>query len=151
MSSRRPHEPESLTLEVSRRDGGGFILRCSLAPGWAVPARTPAELAVRMEQAWQEAAIAAYARLRGMLYDLAETEEVIPPEAFPVSVTVHPAEPADEVAVRRRRRQRHPATHPPEQWVELEDGRWMSPTGRRYGPETRQVRAVVASLGRRPG
>jgi hypothetical protein len=85
VSSRRPHEPESLTLEVSRMDGGGLILRCPLAPGWAVPARTPAELATRMEQAWQEAAIAAYARLRGVLYDLAETEETIPPEAFPAT------------------------------------------------------------------
>lgn len=150
MSSRRPHEPERLTLEVSRMDGGGLILRCPLAPGWAVPARTPAELAARMEQAWQEAAIAAYARLRGVLYDLAETEETIP-EAAIVGST-HPAEePPDEVAARRRRRQRHPATHEPERWVELEDGRWLSPTGRRYGPETRQVRAVVASLGRRPG
>jgi hypothetical protein len=149
VSSRRPHEPESLTLEVSRMDGGGLILRCPLAPGWAVPARTPAELAQRMEQAWQEAAIAAYARLRGVLYDLAETEETIPASAYPAVGTSHPAERSDEVAERRRRRQRHPATHEPEQWVELEDGNWMSPKGRRYGPETRQVRAVVASLGRR--
>jgi hypothetical protein len=106
VSSRRPHEPESLTLEVSRMDGGGLILRCPLAPGWAVPARTPAELAVRMEQAWQEAAIAAYARLRGMLYDLAETEETIPPEAFPATEGVHPAEPA--AGPRRRRLPRPP-------------------------------------------
>jgi hypothetical protein len=36
-----------------------------------------------MEQAWAEAAVAAYARLRGVLYDLAATEETIPPEAYP--------------------------------------------------------------------
>lgn len=149
MSSQRPHEPQQLTIYVSRRPGGGFLLRTPLCPGWCVPARTPAELAMMMERAWQEAAVAAYARLRGVLYDLAETEETIPASAYPAVGTSHPAERSDEVAERRRRRQRHPATHEPEQWVELEDGNWMSPKGRRYGPETRQVRAVVASLGRR--
>lgn len=142
MSSHRPHEPEQLAILVSRREGGGFIVSCPLAPGWAVPATSPAELAVRVEQAWTEAALAAYARLRGAMYDLAETEEHIPPAAY--VPTVHPAEAADdEVAkARRRKRQRHPGTHPPEQWVELSDGSMVSPTGRRYGPQTRVASAV---------
>jgi hypothetical protein len=85
-----------------------------------------------------------------VLYDLAETEERIPPEAYAAVPTAHPEEQPDEVeAARRRRRARHPATHEPEQWTELSDGRWLSPTGRRYGPDTKQVRAVVASLGSR--
>jgi hypothetical protein len=147
VSSRRPHEPEQLTVLVSRRPEGGFILRCPLCPGWAVPARTPAELAVMLERAWQEAAIAAYARLRGVLYDLAETEERIPPEAYPAVDTAHPAETADEVQAARRRRSRHPATHEPERWVELPDGGWLSPRGRRYGAETRVASAVRAKRG----
>jgi predicted RNase H-like HicB family nuclease len=142
VSSRRPHEPEQLTVLVTRQPGGGFVLRCPMCPGWAVPARTPAELAQMMERAWQEAAIAAYARLRGVLYDLAETEECIPPSAYPAVPTAHPGENADEVAARRRRRQRHPATHDPERWMELEDGSLLSPAGRRYGPETRVASAV---------
>lgn len=148
MSSRRPHEPESLTIIVSRSPGGGLVLSCPLCPGWAVPARTPAELAQRMEQAWAEAAIAAYARLRGVIYDLAETEEEIPPAAFPAVETRHPAEEPDELTqARRRRRQRHPATHEPEQWVELADGSMLSPKGRRYGPQTRVASAVRARRG----
>jgi hypothetical protein len=146
VSSRRPHEPEQLAIYVSRREGGGFILSCPLAPGWAVPARNPGELAQRMEQAWTEAALAAYARLRGTLYDLAETEEHIPPAAF--VPTVHPAEEPDEVTkARRRKQQRHPATHPPEQWVELSDGSMMSPNGRKYGPQTRVASAVRRARG----
>jgi hypothetical protein len=145
VSSRRPHEPEQLTVQVTRRPGGGFVLSCPLCPGWAVPARTPAELAQRMEQAWAEAAVAAYARLRGVLYDLADTEETIPPGAYPAG-SQHPGEAPDEVA--RRRRQRHPATYEPEQWVELPDGRWLSPKGQRYGPETRVASAVRRARGR---
>jgi hypothetical protein len=148
VSSRRPHEPEQLTVFVSRRPGGGFILSTPLCPGWAVPARTPAELAQMMERAWCEAAIAAYARLRGVLYDLAETEECIPPAAYPAVETRHPAEEPDEVTrARQRRRQRHPATHEPEQWQELEDGSMLSPRGRRYGPETRVASAVRRARG----
>lgn len=145
MSSHRPHEPELLTITVARRAGGGFILTAPLCPGWAVPARTPAELAAMVEQAWAEAAIAAYARLRGVLYDLAETEECIPAGAYPAG-REHPAEAPDEVGrARRRRRQR--GTHDPELWVELPDGAWLSPKGHRYGPQTltacrvRQARA----------
>lgn len=140
MSSRRPHEPEQLTVVVSRRPGGGFILSTPLCPGWAVPARTPAELAQMMEQAWQEAAVAAYARLRGALYDLAATEEEIPPEAYAVG-RAHPADAPDEVERARRRRCQR-GIHQPEQWVELPDGAMLSPTGRRYGPQTRVASAV---------
>jgi hypothetical protein len=153
VSARRPHEPEQLTVFVSRGPGGRLILRTPLTPGWAFPATCPAELARGIEQAWTECALAAYARLRGALYELAETEEVIPPEAYAHGAE-HPAETPDEVeAARRRKRARHPATHEPEQWTELSDGGWLSPTGRRYGPDTKQVRAVVASRGtrRQPG
>lgn len=147
MSSQRPHEPEQLTILISRRPGGGFLLRTPLCPGWCVPARDPAELALAMERAWCEAALAAYARLRGALYDLAETEECVPPEAFPAVATAHPGDSDEVEEARRRRRQRHPATHEPERWVELPDGGMLSPTGRRYGPETRVASAVRARRG----
>lgn len=148
MSSRRPHEPEVIQVTVSRLPDDGLLIRSPLCPGWAVPARTPAELAQRIEQAWMESAVAAYARLRGALYDLAETEERIPPEAYPAVPTAHPAETPDEVEqARQRRRARHPATHEPELWQELSDGAWLSPTGRKYGPTTRVASAVRRARG----
>jgi hypothetical protein len=121
-----------------------------MTPGWAYCAQSPAELALGVEQAFTEAAIAAYARLRGILYDLAETEEVIPPAAYARGAR-HPAEPAeppepvDEVAARRR--VKHPRTHEPEEWTELADGYWLSPAGRRYSPGAAIVASVRAARG----
>jgi hypothetical protein len=134
VTARRPHEPNELRLIVARGDTGGLVIRTPMTPGWAFHAATPAALARGVEQAFQECAIAAYARLRGALYDLAETEERIPPEAY-AHGSLHPAEPQlDEVE--RRRRRNHPGTHPPEAWVELEDGFMLSPRGQRYRPDS---------------
>jgi hypothetical protein len=100
--------------------------------------------------AYTETACAAYARLRGVLYDLAETEDEVPAGAHPAG-SRHPAEPdpppVDEVA--KRRRVKHPRTHPPEEWVELDSGYWRAPGGGKYRPDSRQVQTVLASLGRR--
>lgn len=145
MTARRPHEPNELRLLVSRADGGGFVLRTPMTPGWAFHAATPAQLAHGIEQAYAECAVAAYARLRGVLYDLAETEEDIPAGAYPRG-SQHPAEPTlDEVEARRRRN--HPNTHPPEAWVELSDGCLLSPGGKRYKPDTLVAARVRARRG----
>src|SRR5689334_20837061 len=128
---------------VRRAPGGGLLLSTPLTPGWCVPARTPAELAQRMEQAWLEYACAAYARVRGTLYDLAATEEEIPPEAYAVG-REHPAEAVPDEVSKARRRRAQRGIHDPEQWVELPDGRWLSPSGQKYGPQT-----LVASRVRR--
>jgi hypothetical protein len=152
----RTHEPSTLRLMVSREPCGcrgscsGLHLRFStpLTPGWSFVANCPAEVARGIEAAWTEATIAAYARLRGVLYDLAETEEVIPPEAY-ATTRPHPAEtPGPEDEVEHRRRTKHPATHDPARWVELSDGGMISPRGRRYGPQTRVASAVRARLDR---
>lgn len=140
----RPHEPAALRLVVRRCPDGGVLISTPITPGWAMRATCPAEIALAIERAWTEATVAAYARLRGVLYDLAETEEVIPPEAYAAG-RPHPAEaPAPEDTAERRRRTKHPRTHPPEQWVECSDGALLSPTGRRYGPTTRVASAVRA-------
>lgn len=138
---------------VSRGPGGRLILRTPMTPGWSFPATTPAELARGIEQAFAECAIAAYARLRGALYDLAETEEVIPAAAYAAG-SLHPAEPApapepELTELEKRRRRNHPRTHPPEEWVELSDGAMLSPSGRRYQPDSlvaSRVRARRAGL-----
>lgn len=131
-----------MQLLVRRTPDGGLLISTPLTPGWCVPAKCPAELAQRIEQAWLEYACAAYARVRGTLYDLAATEERIPPEAY-AQGREHPAETPDEVDQARRRRAQR-GIHQPEEWVELPDGGMLSPAGRRYGPET-----LVASRVRR--
>lgn len=151
MQGRRAHEPTELQLLISRGADGRLVLRTPMTPGWSFAACTPAELSRGIEQAFAECAIAAYARLRGMLYDLAETEEAIPPEAYargqrhPAEPEPEPEPPPDEVAQARRRK--HPRTHEPEAWTELSDGYWLSPGGRRYSPTAAIVASVRAGRG----
>lgn len=145
MTARRPHEPEELTIKVSRAPAGGLVLRTPYTPGWAHHCPTPADLSRGIELAYAEVACAMYARWRGVLYDLAETEEQIPPEAY-AHGSVHPAEPVlDELEKKRRRN--HPNTHPPEAWVELEDGAMLSPGGKRYRPDSLVASRVRARRG----
>jgi hypothetical protein len=152
------HQPAALRLVIRRAPcrcvhrpcvcpPGALVLSTPLTPGWSFVATCPAEVVRGIEQAWNEATIAAYARLRGVMYDLAETEETVPAAAY-TTTRPHPAEaPDDTDRTRRRRRTKHPATHDPECWVELSDGGWLSPRGRHYGPETRVASAVRSARG----
>jgi hypothetical protein len=143
--TRHAHEPAALRLVVRRTPSGGLCFTTPLTPGWAMHAANPAEVALAIERAWTEATLAAYARLRGVLYDLAETEEEVPPEAY-ARTRPHPGEAAaEEERKARRRRSKHPQTHDPECWVELSDGGYLSPRGRHYGPQTRVASAVRAA------
>jgi hypothetical protein len=101
-TGRRRHEPAELTLTVRRLDDGRLRFGTPTCPGWAFTAHRPSQIGEAIARAYTEAAVAAYARLHGVLYDVAA------------------------------------ATDP---------GAWRSPTGRRYAPDSRQVQAVVASLG----
>lgn len=151
-AGRRAHEPAELTLQVRRLDDGRLRFTTPSCPGWAYTAHRPQQIGQAIAKAYTEAACAAYARLRGVAYDVAALtdEEELPAGTYTPSTRRHPAEPEppreDEVA--KRRRVRHPRTHPPEEWVELDDGYWRAPGGGRYRPDSRQVRTVVASLGR---
>jgi len=156
VGARRPHEPAELTLRVRRHDDGALTFSTPTCPGWAFTARRPAQIGEAIARAWTEAAIAAYARWRGTLYDLAEHEDELPPEVLPAA-SPHPAEvpPADELAAlrarderQRARRVRHPRTHEPEAWVELGDGYWRSPSGRKYRPDAAVVASVRAARSR---
>jgi hypothetical protein len=152
-SGRRTHEPAELTLRVRRLDDGRLRFTLPQCPGWAFTAHRPAMIGEAIARCYTEATIAAYARLRGVVYDVAaEThpdELPVPVEALTPRTTRHPAEPApppvDEVA--RRRSTKHPRTYAPDEWQQLPDGRWRSPGGGTYRPDSRQVQAVVASLG----
>jgi hypothetical protein len=151
--ARRPHEPAELTLRVRRLDDGALLFTTPTCPGWGFTARRPQQIGEAIARCYTEAAIAAYARLRGVLYDVAaEThpEELpVPAEALTPRTRRHPAEPepAREDEVAKRRRTKHPRTYAPDEWQQLPDGRWRSPVGGTYRPESRQVQAVVASLG----
>jgi hypothetical protein len=156
-SGRRRHEPAELILTVRRLDDGRLRFGTPTCPGWAFTAHRPQQIGEAITRAYTEAAVAAYARLHGVLYDVAaETDpEELPPGALAAAQPRgrrHPAEPEPpaEDEVSRRRRTKHPRTWSPEEWARLDDGYWRSPTGRRYAPESRQVRAVVASLGQAP-
>lgn len=152
-AGRRAHEPAELNLRVRREPDGALTFSMPTCPGWAFTAHRPQQIGEALVRCYREAAIAAYARLRGVAYDVAAItdEEELPPGAHAPTTRRHPAEPEppreDEVA--KRRRVKHPRTHPPEEWVELGDGNWRSPSGHRYSPTSRQVRTIVASLGRR--
>jgi hypothetical protein len=145
-SGRRAHEPAELTLVVRRLDDGSLRFTTPTCPGWAYVARQPRQIGEALALAWTEVTVAAYAKLRGVLYDLAETED----EPAPTTSRRHPAEPEpappDEVA--RRRRTKHPRTHPAEEWVELDSGYWRAPGGGRYRPDSTVVASVRARLGR---
>lgn len=145
-SGRRAHEPAELTVTVRRLDDGSLQFTTATCPGWAFVARQPQQIGEALARAWTEAAVAAYAKLHGVLYDLAETED----DAAPPTTRRHPAEPEppreDEIGKRRRRK--HPRTHPPEEWQELDSGYFRSPTGRTYGPQTAIVASVRARLRR---
>jgi hypothetical protein len=149
ISGRRPHEPAELTLQVRRLENGSLRFSTPTCPGWAFVARQPAQIGEAIARAYTEATVAAYARLRGVLYDLADTEEQLPRAAHPAG-SRHPAEPeppaVDEVA--KRRRTKHPRTHPAEEWVELDSGYWRAPGGGRYRPDSTVVASVRARLGR---
>jgi hypothetical protein len=154
VSHRRPHEPAELTLRVRRLDDGALLFTTPTCPGWAFSARRPQQIGEAIARAYTEAAVAAYARLRGVLYDVAaETDPEELPDGVLAAATPrtrrHPAEPepAPEDEVAKRRRTKHPRTWDPAEWQRLDDGAWLSPSGRRYSPSSRQVQAVVASLG----
>jgi hypothetical protein len=110
-----------LTRHSSRR---GLLVQSPHLPAWGATARSPHELAQVVDQAWTELQLRAYAEQRGEDYDLAPLAET-------------PARP-------------QPTGSDPWAWRELEDGRWLSPGGRRYGADTAVVGKVRAARERQP-
>jgi hypothetical protein len=111
-TGRRRHEPAELTLTVRRLDDGRLRFGTPTCPGWAFTAHRPSQIGEAIARAYTEAAVAAYARLHGVLYDVAAATD---PGELPAGALAaaqprgrrHPAEPAppppeDEVARRRR-------------------------------------------------
>lgn len=112
----------------------GFIrVSTPQARGWAVTVRTRDELARAIQQAFVEAQVASYAAWRGEPYDL---------DALTPVDNTHPLTAATrtrDFTVRART-----DVHNPDDWTPMSDGRWRSPGGRLYGPDTDAVRKVLA-------
>lgn len=136
--SRADLRVNTISLTVEAMPGGRYRLSSPHARGWAAEVGTQIELARAVSVAFTEVSVASYARAKGVPYDLdALTEQVA----------------GDPLASRPRTRARsgpraRRKTYHPSEWTQFEDGRWRSPSGRVYRPESKQVQAVVRALGR---
>lgn len=122
---------------------GHIRLTCQQAPGYVTVCRPPqAEVLGRLRT---EAEVAAYARWRGHVYDHAAIEEspagLADPDTSPVR---------GQPAQINRQRQNRTDVHDPRQWAVMPDGRYRSPRGRSYGPDT-QLGRRIADWRRRAG
>lgn len=138
------HQVRSVLVQIDSLSTGELRISTPAARGWAVTARSQSDLVRAIGGAFTEAQIAAYARWKGGAYDL---------DALTAAVPGDPMAPPRERAARRdypgpgvgygpgRRR---PDTSAPEDWVKMEDGRWRSPAGRAYRPDTMMVAKVKA-------
>jgi hypothetical protein len=104
-SGRRRHEPAELILTVRRLDDGRLRFGTPTCPGWAFTAHRPQQIGEAIARAYTEAAVAAYARLHGVLYDVAaETDpEELPPGALAAATTAWPPAPGGAGAAGRGR------------------------------------------------
>jgi hypothetical protein len=116
------------------------LLRVSTpqARGWAVVVRNRDELARAIAQAFTEAQLASYAAWKGEPYDLDALTGV--DESSPLTAATR----TRDYTARRRT-----DVYNPEDWTQMSDGKWRSPGGRVYKPDTDAVRKVLAKR-RRP-
>lgn len=125
----------TVSLTVEAQPDGRYRISSPHARGWAVVVGTPWQLAKAVTlDAFNEVSAASYARAQGEHYDLdALTERVI---GDPLAGKPAPRKRAP--AGTRTRTAYHPAA-----WSKMEDGKWRSPGGRVYGPQTRQVQGMI--------
>lgn len=139
------HQVQSIELRVEALPGIGLRVSTPAARGWAAVARTPHDLARAVTAAFTEAQVAAHARWRGAEYDL---------DALTAAVPGDPMAPPRERTRRRtpgapgvgwKSGQQRPDTYSPADWQRCDDGRWLSPGGRRYQQSNPIVVRVLAA------
>lgn len=123
----------AIALQVETLDSGRIRISSPHARGWATVARTPSQLFAAIQEAYREVTIAAYARAQGKTYDLDQLTTRVPGDPLADGA------PARERVPRRTRRK----SHDPANWTRMDDGRWMSPTGRAYREDSRVVQDVL--------
>lgn len=135
-------------LTIERTTGGGVRVTCDDAPGWCAVARTPVELHRAISEGWREADVAAYAQRAGQTYDLlahdvAAVNLSLQGAQLPIDVDEQHAAIAAVVSTAMT-----PGELPKRSnslaWTPEPDGRWRSPSGRIYGPQTQVVQRVIA-------
>lgn len=141
------------TLLVQRLPEGGVRISSPLAAGWSATARNPQQLARALHDGWAETDIAVYAARRGEPYDLALHDQAAQEASAGPDIQQLPPDPDARAqvislmgasAMTASGLRQTASTHDPLAWRELPDGAWASPSGRRYGAGTRQVRLVMA-------
>lgn len=135
-------------LTIERTTGGGVRVTCDAAPGWNAVARTPVELHRAITEGWREADVAAYAQREGQTYDLlahdvAAVNLSLQGATLPVDVDEQQLVIAAVTAAATVPGEL-PKRADPLAWTPMPDGRWQSPSGRVYGPQTQVVQRVVA-------
>jgi hypothetical protein len=128
------NQVRAVTLRVESLPGGLLRVSTPTTPGWAATARTQDEFMRAIRDAFTEAQVAAYAAWRNHEYDLAETVMRDDPDPL---VAAAPSR-RTRVAVRRDQ-------YDPSAWSVCADGRWRSPSGRLYRPDSTMVSRVRAA------
>lgn len=133
-ASRPDLRVQTISLTVEARPGGRYRISTPHARGWAAEVGTQTELARAFATAFDEVAVASYARAKGVPYDLDALTEQVAGDAL----ASRPRTRASN-GPRARRKQYHPGD-----WTKFEDtGLWRSPSGRTYKPESKQVQGVI--------
>ncbi|HEX2263468.1 MAG TPA: hypothetical protein VHH52_06860 [Pseudonocardiaceae bacterium] len=128
----RRQRVRAITLTVETLSDGRLRVSTPQARGWATTAQDPMGLARAVELAYREVAVASYARARGTTYDLDQLTERVP------------GDPLADAAMQRAPRRVRKKVHDPGAWAKFDDGRWRSPSGRLYRPDSTAVRNVIA-------
>jgi hypothetical protein len=128
------NQVRAVTLRVEALPNGRLRVSTPTTPGWAAVARTQAEFMTAIRQAFVEAQVAAYAAWRNHEYDLAETVS----RGDPDPLVAAPASRTQRRAIRKDQ-------YDPDAWSITSDGRWRSPSGRLYQPDSTMVSRVKAA------
>lgn len=136
MTSLPPSRPDArvtaISLTVEARPGGRYRISSPHARGWAAEVGTQLELARALREAFTEVSVASYARAHNVPYDLDVLTERVSGDVL-----------ANQPRAKTRSGSRRRKTYHPSEWTRFEDGRWQSPGGRVYRPDSKQVKSVI--------
>lgn len=139
-------------VTIERTTSGSLLVSTPNAPGWSTAVNDRVALLRAVDEAFREAAVASYARARAQQYDMALHDQAS--EEAALAGKVLPLNPDARDAVMRTlacsvggavpgATTEPGGVHDPLAWRPLEDGRWVSPSGRTYGAATQVVQRVV--------
>lgn len=137
------HQVRELHLRIEALPGGKLRVSTESARGWSMVVANSHALTAAVGQAFNEAQVAAYARAHGERYDLDELTEPVPGDPL-APERRRPRRPRSSEETGWGASQRRPDTLDPADWVKLPDGRWQSPGGARWKPDSQMGQRVIA-------